>query len=101
MSFPNARSLSALANGLGSPRVSSLRLGGDYNGYVILLIARATHVTSSNTTPQRLSPTLTISAGARGDGIRGGCRRTTAKTDVLLDMLYDGHLTLDELKGQP
>lgn len=102
MSFPNARSLSALANGLGESSSQFLEAwrGDSRNGYAYLA-----HRTSNARHKFQYDPATIVAnfdypaeLAAMESGAAAG--RTTAKTDVLLDMLYDGHLTLDELKGQ-
>ena len=102
MSFPNARSLSALANGLGESSNQFLEAwrGDSRNGYAYLA-----HRTNNARHKFQYDPAKIVAnfdypaeLAAMESGAAAG--RTTAKTDVLLDMLYDGHLTLDELKGQ-
>lgn len=102
MSFPNARSLTALATGLGESSSQFLEAwrGDSRNGYAYLA-----HRTNNARHKFQYDPAGIVAnfdypteLTAMESGAAAG--RTTAKTDVLLDMLYEGHLTLDELKGQ-
>lgn len=101
MSFKNARSAQAIAKALGEPPQYVQAWRGDArNGYAYLTHrtkdARMRHQYDPNDVVANFdypSELQKLEAGA-------AAARTKAKTNVLLDALYDGEITLDELKSE-
>lgn len=102
MSFKNARSLNAISKGLGesSAQFCQAWRGDSRNGYAYLV-----HRTDNSRNKYQYDPNTIVAnfdypkaleemeAGATAG-------KTTAKIDVLLNALYEGHLTREELKEQ-
>lgn len=102
LQFSNARSLTALAKGLGEPSTQFLEAwkGDSRNGYAYLVHRTNSARHKFQYDPDDVVANFDYPAALAQMEAGASAGRTTASIDALLDALYDGHLTLDELKGQ-